>query len=87
MWLTGPAAPRHVESSQTRARTCVPCIGRQTLNHCATREDPVLAFFKNIFDDYLIIILVMIILSFIQHGEIVKVGLNYFVEFFWFVCF
>ena len=25
-------------SSQTRARTCVPCIGRQTLNHCATRE-------------------------------------------------
>ena len=38
MWLTGPAAPRHVGSSQTRARTCVPCIGRQTLNHCATRE-------------------------------------------------
>ena len=25
-------------SSQTRARTRVPCIGRQTLNHCATRE-------------------------------------------------
>ena len=38
LWLTGPAAPRHVGSSQTRARTCVPCIGRQTLNHCATRE-------------------------------------------------
>ena len=37
-WLTGPAAPRHVGSSQTRARTRVPCIGRQTLNHCATRE-------------------------------------------------
>ena len=34
----GPAAPRHVGSSQTRARTRVPCIGRQTLNHCATRE-------------------------------------------------
>ena len=32
------AAPRHVGSSQTRARTRVPCIGRQTLNHCATRE-------------------------------------------------
>ena len=30
--------PRHVGSSQTRARTCVPCIGRQILNHCATRE-------------------------------------------------
>ena len=25
-------------SSQTKARTCVPCIGRHTLNHCATRE-------------------------------------------------
>ena len=33
----GPVAPRHVGSSQTRARTCVPCIGRQILNHCATR--------------------------------------------------
>ena len=28
------------ESSQTRARTHVPCIGRQILNHCATREAP-----------------------------------------------
>ena len=26
------------ESSQTRARTHVPCFGRQILNHCATRE-------------------------------------------------
>ena len=25
-------------SSQTRGRTRVPCIGRQILNHCATRE-------------------------------------------------
>ena len=38
LWLTGLAAPRHVGSSQTRARTRVPCIGRQILNHCATRE-------------------------------------------------
>ena len=37
-WLTGPAALRHVGPSQTRARTCVPCISRQILNHCATRE-------------------------------------------------
>ena len=29
-------------SSQTRARTRVPCIGRQILNHCATREVPLL---------------------------------------------
>ena len=36
--VTGPVAPRHVGSSQTRARTRVPCIGRQILNHCATRE-------------------------------------------------
>ena len=34
----GPVAPRHVGSSQTKARTRVPCIGRQTPNHCATRE-------------------------------------------------
>ena len=38
LWLRGPAAPRHVGSPQTRARTRVPCISRQTLNHCATRE-------------------------------------------------
>ena len=38
LWLTGPVAPRHVGSSQTRARTRAPCIGRQTPNHCATRE-------------------------------------------------
>ena len=44
LWLSGPAAPRHVGSSQTRARTRVPCIGRQILNHCATREAPCLMF-------------------------------------------
>ena len=38
LWLTGPVAPRHMGSSQTRARTRVPCIGRQTLNHWASRE-------------------------------------------------
>ena len=40
LWLTGPAAPRHVGSPQTRARTRVPRIGRETLNHCATRKAP-----------------------------------------------
>ena len=44
LWLTGPAAPRHVGSSQTRARTRVPCISRQTLNHCASREAPAQCF-------------------------------------------
>ena len=38
LWLTGLVAPRHVGSSQTRARTRVLCISRQILNHCATRE-------------------------------------------------
>ena len=38
----GLVAPRHVGSSLTRARTYVPCIGRQILNHCTTREALVL---------------------------------------------
>ena len=40
LWHTGLVAPRHVGSSQTRARTRVPCIGRRICNHCSTREDP-----------------------------------------------
>ena len=40
LWRMGLVAPRHVGSSQTRAGTCVPCIGRRILNHCATREVP-----------------------------------------------
>ena len=38
LWHTGLVAPRHVGSSRTRARTRVPCVGRQVLNHCTTRE-------------------------------------------------
>ena len=34
----GLVAPWHVESSQTRDRTHVPCIGRQILNHWTSRE-------------------------------------------------
>ena len=45
LWLMGPVAPWHVGSSQTQARTHVPCIGRQILNHCATREAPVFVDF------------------------------------------
>ena len=40
LWRMGLVAPRHVGSSWTRAQTCVPCIGRQILNHCTTREVP-----------------------------------------------
>ena len=36
----GLVVPLHVGSSWTRARTCVCCIGRRILNHCATREGP-----------------------------------------------
>ena len=35
---SGLVARRHVESSQARDRTYVPCIGRQILIHWATRE-------------------------------------------------
>ena len=40
LWLAGFIAPRHVKSSQTKDQTCVPCIARQILSHCATREVP-----------------------------------------------
>ena len=38
LWCTGLVTPRHAGSSQTRDRICVPCIGRQILNHCTTWE-------------------------------------------------
>ena len=34
----GLVTPWHVESSQIRDHTHVPCIGRQFLIHCTTRE-------------------------------------------------
>ena len=37
---TGLVAQLHVESSQTRGQTCVPCISRRILNHGTTREVP-----------------------------------------------
>ena len=40
----GLSCLRHVGSSGTRARTRVPCVGRQILNHCATREAPYIMF-------------------------------------------
>ena len=44
LWYMGLVAPQHVGSSWTRARSCVPCIGRRILNHCATREVPHIPF-------------------------------------------
>ena len=46
LWCVGLAAPWHVGSSRTRAQTCVPCIGRRILNHCATREALFFLFFS-----------------------------------------
>ena len=61
LWLTGPAAPRHVGSSQTRARTRVPCISRQILNHCATREAPETSFIQlKIYYVYLFILVLQL---------------------------
>ena len=78
MWLTGLVAPRHVGSSQTRARTRVPCIGRQILNHCATREAHLFFFLQENFFSivilagvklYLIVVLVCIslMISDVEH--------------------
>ena len=49
LWCTRSAAPWHVGSSQTRARTRVPCIGRRILYHCATREPPQKTLFLKIY--------------------------------------
>ena len=35
----GLVAPHHVESSQTRDRTCVTCIARQIFIHCTNWGD------------------------------------------------
>ena len=48
LWHAGLVAPRHVGSSRTRAWTRVPCIGRQILNHCATREVPVCGILRKV---------------------------------------
>ena len=42
LWCTGLLASWHVGSSRTRARIRVPCIGRRILNHCDTREVPLI---------------------------------------------
>ena len=49
---TGLAAPWHVGSSRIRAQTCVSCIGRQILNHCATREAPICRLFDDGHSDW-----------------------------------
>ena len=38
LWCVGLVALWHVESSQTRDQTCVPCIGMWVLIHCTNRK-------------------------------------------------
>ena len=47
-WCTGLVALRHVDSSQTRDRTCVLCISRWILIHRTTREVPLLLFVRTL---------------------------------------
>ena len=46
LWQMGLVAPQHVESSPTRDRTCVLCVGRQILNHQTTRKVPTFTYFS-----------------------------------------
>ena len=49
MWCTGLVDAQHVGSSWTRDQTCVPCVGRQTLNYWTTREVQWALLFKSSF--------------------------------------
>ena len=49
---TGLVAPRHVEPSQTRDQICVPCIGRQNIIHCTTREAQSMLFLRSSLNAY-----------------------------------
>ena len=44
LWRKGLVARLRAGSSQTRDRTGVLCIARWILNHCTTRETPILKF-------------------------------------------
>ena len=47
LWRTGLVARQHVESSWTRDRTRIPCIGRWILNPWTTRKALVVRFYLN----------------------------------------
>ena len=49
LWLTGLVAPWHVGSSQTRARTRVPCIGRHRFSTTAPPGKPHKIFYLQFF--------------------------------------
>ena len=58
----GLAATRHVEPSQTRDQTCIPCIAWQILNYWTTRVAPQLTFFhKNPIVGHSVVIKVVVL--------------------------
>ena len=60
LWHPGFVAPQYVGSSWTRARARVLCVGRWTLNHCATREVLPLSF---------LILVICVFCLFIETGQ------------------
>ena len=66
----------NVGSSQTRARTRVPCIGRRTPNHCATREAHLFYFwilFISLYSRFLLVI------HFIHIGVYMSIPISHFI--------
>ena len=49
----GLVAPRLVGSSRTKTQTRVPCIGRQIVNHCTTREALLIHLFNTFYNGML----------------------------------
>ena len=68
----GLVALWHVGSSPTRARTHIPCIDRQILNHCDTREVPLCAFLVAVLGTTLYIhnVLPSLVSHFIDFSEV-----------------
>ena len=52
------------------SRTCVPCIGRRILNHCATREVPLLLYHWIKFQNSIVWVYIIFYLSFHQLMDI-----------------
>ena len=65
----------HVESSQIRDQTCVPCFGRRILMHCTTRESKIQSLICNQIE--LLISLLRFSLSFFILVPLMWLGLRW----------
>ena len=74
LWHMGLVALRHVGSSQTRDRTCVPCIGRWILNHCTTREVPCSSLFLIYLFIYLFILFIWLCQVLVEASELLSLA-------------